>query len=81
MTIDEIRRLGISSRATFDKLVRYGWIDSSGRSLSPDKWVGKTFVPTLANVASDLDKGEGMKLNETRRRRSFSIFGTGCRGG
>lgn len=38
LTDEQIKKLGISSRATFDKMVKLGWIDGLGRQLSWSYW-------------------------------------------
>ena len=68
MTTAELKKLGIGSQSTLQKFVRYGWFTSDGRSIPPAAWCGQRFVAPVANLPSDLDKGDGMKLNEARRR-------------
>ncbi len=52
MTNDELQTLKISSQATFNKMVRFGWIDPLGREISWDRFTCRRGPEVLGRVGS-----------------------------
>jgi hypothetical protein len=48
--------------------IKWGWYTPYGRSIPPTEWTGQKFLSPVMNLPSDLDKGDGERLSQIRRR-------------